>query len=180
MMGGQVGQGVVAETDFSLGGGGLDEFQLKRMMYNNSSMRGVGGGGGPMMMMVGDSGGSLGMKQKRKRKLATDWPPPPTTMGATTMGFDEYPTVLMRGEGEMELERSSRRGGGQDQGALEETLLGLDGRMMGYPPPPIFVNQHHHHLHHHLHTHTHYGAGGGQVVEAPGGMVSRGKGGLYQ
>lgn len=199
--GGVGGNNMVAETDFSLGGGGFDEFQLKRMyngrasfggnvMMIGSGSAGRGGGGGG----TDGSGGSLGMKQKRKRKLATDWPPPPTTMGAT--GFDEYPTMLMGGgggggighEGEMELERSRR----PLDNHQEDALLGLDGRMMGYPPPPIFVNQHHHHLHHHLHTHTHYGPGGAMAVAAGGGLVEppqamggamavpRQKGGLYQ
>lgn len=181
MMGGGGGH-MVAETDFSLGGGGggggdgFDEFQLKRM-YNGRASYGIGGVGRTMDM---DVGSSLGMKQKRKRKLATEWPPPPTTIGATPYG--EYPATILLGEGETELER--RLPMDQQQG-LDETMLGLDGRMLGYPPPPIFVNQHHHHLHHHLHTHTHYGpGGGGGAAESPIGMgiVPRQKsgGGLYQ
>lgn len=176
------GGGTLAETDFSLGGGGrgLDEFQLKRMYNGRAS---YGAGGAAMTMIDGGGGGSLGLRQKRKRNLATEWPLPPTTMGTT--GFDEYPpTILMGAEGELELERRRAPVEQHHQpqsGLVDETLLGLDGRMLGYPPPPIFVNQHHHHLHHHLHTHTHYGPGGVGGVEASMGVVPRQKaGGLYQ
>lgn len=177
MGGGGVGGGgnVVAETDFSMGGGGLDEFQLKRLYNGRASFGVTGNRNGGMVMMMGGGhdrdGGSLGLKQKRKRKMATDWPPPPhTTMGTT--GFDEYPPMMM-GEGELEIEQRPH-----DQSGMDETLLGLDGRMMGYPPPPIFVNQHHHHLHHHLHTHTHYGGAGGEPTPTMGLQAK--KRGIYQ